>query len=914
VTTLVDRIDERGVVDQLVLAATAGLSGTCVLVGEAGMGKTALLEYAVERSEQLRHLVISGVEAETELGYGALHRLLRPFLPQRHQLPRPQRAALESAFGLESGEPADRFLVGLACLSLLADSATEQGLLCIVDDAQWLDRESLEALSFVSRRLEADGIALVFAIRDLGSAPGALDGLPTVTVAGLPDDAALALLSSRAQLPVEPDTARRLVSSTDGCPLALIELASTLTEQQLRGGELFGESLPIGQRLEDHFLEKVRELDAKAQLFLLVAATESSGDPMLVRRAADELGSDVAGEDGALASGLIALRPNVVFRHPLIRAAVYSGVPRGQRDAVHRTLAVLLDGVDLDRRVRHLAAAARQPDADLALELEEAGMRAASRGGYAAAVSAFLEAARLSPRSVDRAQRSLRAANSALLAGLPQRAEALLNHAFPHLEDPELRARAMLLDGTLRTPLADPASAPARLVAAAEALAPFDDGLARDAFIEAFSACMVAQRFTVGTTPKEVAQVALATIDRIKPAKNLVDFLLEGTAHLFLSDTSNALPLLERAVHVLRAGDATHEDTSRLYNFVMGVLNELGDDVTYNLWVKQIEQQARERGALIVLQLALLGRAKTELRSGRFMAAEMTYDEAVAVTGVMGSVPKFYELLKCELFAWRGQQDEARATAAKLRKWSASIGSAAASDCGDLAISLVELAAGRWTAAFEAIKPMLDPEAVGWNRLAFPIAIEATSRNGQRELATHYLSEMSARTPSATSWGQGQVALGRALIADDRDADVLYQQAIRLLESTTVVVEALQARLAYGEWLRRQKRRGDARIQLRIAYNRFSEIGATGFAARARAELEATGERAPTRSVGITSNLTPQESQAARRAASGATNKEIAAEMYISANTVDYHLRKVFRKLGISSRFELRDALPPLDT
>jgi DNA-binding CsgD family transcriptional regulator len=910
-TTLFDRIDERGVVDQLVQSAVSGLSGTCVFVGDAGMGKTALLEYAVENGHKLRHLVISGVEAESELGYAALHRLLLPFLRDRDQLPRPQRAALESAFGLERGEPADRFLVGLACLSLLADNAAKQRLLCIIDDAQWIDRESLEALSFVARRLEADGIALMFAIRDLGSVPGALDGLPTVTVAGLPEEAALDLLASQAQRPLEPDIARRLVSSTGGCPLALIEVASGLTEQQLLGGQMFGDRLPIGRRLEGHFLAQVRELDPTAQLFLLVAATESSGDLTLVRRAAYDLGSDAASEDAAFASGLIALRPNVVFRHPLIRAAVYGGALGAQRDQVHIALAALLDGVDPDRRVRHLASAARQPDADLALELEDSGIRAANRGGYAAAVSVFLEAARVSLGANDRTQRLLVAAKFALLAGMPQRADALLAQTFENLVDPELRAQAMLLDGMLRTPLADPASAPARLVAAAEALAPFDDALARDALCEALSASLVAQRYTTGTTPQDVARAALVTIDRTTSAASLVDLLIQGTAYLLLSDYSNAVPVLERAVALIRAGDISRYDMSG--NLVTCILNELGDDSTYNLWVRNIEEHARQRGALIVLQLALVGRAKAELRSGRFMAAEMTYDEVVTITGVIGGVPEFYELLKCELFAWRGQEEEARATAARLREWSAAIGSTVATNLANRSIATVELAAGHWSDALEAVEPLLDPVAVGQNRLALPIAINAASRAGKRELATHYVAELSARTPSDTAWGQGQVTLGRALIADDGGADVLYVEAIRLLESTSVVVEALQARLAYGEWLRRQKRRIDARAQLRVAYDRFSEIGATGFATRALAELEATGERAHKRSISVKSNLTPQETQAARRAASGATNKEIAAEMYISANTVDYHLRKVYRKLGISSRFELRDALPPLD-
>jgi len=713
VTELVDRDEERNTLDRVVDAAASGLSGTCVLVGDAGMGKTRLLEYAIQAAQSFRHLIIAGVEAETELGYAALHRLLRPILTQRDQLPAPQRAALESAFGLKSGEPADRFLVGLGCLSLLSDVATECRLLCIIDDAQWIDRESLEALSFVARRLEADGIALLFGIRDLASVAGALDGLPTLSVGGLPDDAALTLLSSSVDLPVEPQTARHIVTSTSGCPLALIELASAFTQEQLRGGEPVGDTLPIGRRLEDHFLEQVRQLDAAAQLFLLVAAAESSGDPFLVRRAAFELGSDAHAEDAAIASGLIALRPRVEFRHPLMRAAVYGGAPRALRDEVHRTLAAMLDRTDPDRRVRHLAAAAREPDANLALELEEAGLRAGRRGGYAAEASFLLEAAHLSPGSVDRATRLLHAAKASLNAGMPQRAEALLEQALPDLRDPLLRADAMLLDGTLRTPLADPPSAPARLVAAAEMLAPLDFELAQTAFLEALTACTIAQRFTVGTTTEDVARAALTTIKRAGPKATLAGELLEGAAHLFVADYSTAMPILHKAATALRAGDVTRDEVSRWYTIVLTLTNDLADDETYNSWVARAEQQARVDGALIVLQVVLLGRAKAELRAGRFMAAEMTYDEVVEITRVIGGPPEFYEMLKCELYAWRGQEREARSAAAPLRDAAAAIGSAAAVHHADVAIATMELGAGRYAEALRAIETMVDDNLPG---------------------------------------------------------------------------------------------------------------------------------------------------------------------------------------------------------
>jgi DNA-binding CsgD family transcriptional regulator len=914
VTELVDRVEERDVLDRLHDAARSGFSGVCVLVGDAGMGKTRLLEYTSQNLDEFRHVDISGVEAEADLGYAALHRLLRPFLHRSDNLPVPQRNALETAFGLKAGDPADRYLVSLACLTMLADAATEQSLLCVIDDAQWIDRESLEALSFVARRLEADRIVLLFALRDLASVAGALDGLPTLNISGLPDDAALALLSSNVDLTVEPETARRIITTTSGCPLALIELASGLTADQLRGREPLRDNLPIGRQLEEHFLKQVSVLDPDAQLFVLVAAAESSGDPALVRRAAFELGADAHAEDAAIASGLIALTPNVVFRHPLIRTAVYGGARRSQRDQVHLTLAAMLERTDPDRRVHHLAAAARVPDEPLAFQLEEAAQRSMSRGGYAAETSFLVEAAQLSPAPEKRAARLVKAANAALNAGMPQRADALLEQAFPDLEDPLLRAKALAVDGALRTPLADPASAPVRLVAAAEALAPFDRGLARDAFLEALSACTVTQRFAVGTTTEDVARAALTLVDGERPAETLAETLLEGLARSFVGDYAGAAPILHQAATTLRRGDVTRDEVARWYFLAFTAINELADDATFNAWLEHAERQARADGALIVLQVVLLARAKTELRVGRFAAAEVTYDEVVDITRAIGGPPEFYEALKCELHAWRGQDAETRAAASPLRELAAAIGSGASVCIADIAVATLELGASRYAEALNAIEPVVTDYLPNWTFLVLPMAIEAASRSGETARAESYLSELTNRaTASGTPLALGLLARGRALVADDSEAEALHREAIQLLESTTVVTELLQAQLAYGEWLRRQKRRVDARVLLRTAYEGFTQIGAAGFATRARSELEATGEHVQSSSIDARTYLTPQETQAARLAATGATNAEIAERMYISANTVDYHLRKVYRKLGIESRRDLRNAAASLD-
>jgi DNA-binding CsgD family transcriptional regulator len=914
VPLLLDRAEERAAIDRVIGEIATGLSGACVLSGDAGMGKTRLLEYAVDSAPQLRSVWISGVEAEKELGYAGLHRLLRPYLARRDQLPEPQRAALESAFGMHVGAPADRFLVGLACLSLLADVASERGLLCIVDDAQWIDRESVEALSFVARRLAADGIGLLFGVRDVDLASGVFDELPLLNISGLPDDASLELLSASIETAIDPTIARHIVLTTSGCPLALIELAKGLTQEQLRGGYRDGDALPLGRQLEEHFLRQVHELAPAAQLFLLVAAAESSGDPVLVRRAAFRLGADDEAEDGAIASGLIAIRPNVVFRHPLVRAAVYAGAPRSLRDTVHETLAALIDRTDPDRRVRHLSAAAREPDEAIALELEQAGLRAGRRGGYAAEASFVFEAAHLSAAPAERSRRLLLAATAALNAGLPQRAEALLEQARPDLQDPLLEIEAIRLDGRLRVPLADPPSAPARLLAAARAIEPFDARLARESFVEALEACVVSQQFTVDVGTEEVARAALATVGGASNPPTLLDMLLTGTASLFIADFAHAMPVLRDVARVLRDGPVDRGDIARWFNLGLAIANELWDETTHDAWADRVEESARATGALILLQVALLGRAKRETRRGRFTAAEMTYDEVVEITRMLGGPPAFYELLKADLYAWRGQEPETRAAAAALRDAAVAIGSAPGVDIADLAVATLDLGLGHYAQALAAVEPLVLHNQPGWTCLALAIAVEAAVRADRPDRAAQYLAQLGERASAAdTTWARGQLARCRALLAEDDLAEDFYVESITLLSMTSVRTELAQAQLAYGEWLRRQNRRVDARSQLRIAYDAFAVMGAEGFATRARSELSATGEKIARRSVGTGTDLTSQESQAARLAAGGATNAEIASRMFISANTVDYHLRKVYRKLGISSRRELARAIPPLD-
>jgi hypothetical protein len=601
----------------------------------------------VRSAPGLRSVWVAGVEAERDLGYAGLHRLLRPFLDLRGELPAPQRDALASAFGLHSEGPADRFLVGLACLALLTQVTVEQGMLCVIDDAQWIDEESLAALAFVGRRLSVDRIGLLFGVRDGERATDALGGLPTITVDGLPDDAALDLLSTRTDVEVDADLARRVVAATSGCPLALLELTSDLTDDQLRGGRAVREPFPIGRRLEEHVLRQVRALDEPTQLFALIAAADTSGDAALVRRVAADLDAvtDVgAAEDAVVAGRLLTTNPDVVFRHPLIRSAIYGGAPAELRRTVHTAIAAHIDpATDPDRRAQHLAAAAREPDESLAAELEQAAARAGKRGGYSAESSFLLLAAQLTPVVEDRARRMLRAATAAFDAGLPHRAEALLDQARSGLDDHLFQAEATRLEGRLQVPLARPPAAPALLVAAARAFAPHDRTRARSTLAEAIEASLVAQQFTTGTSLEEIGRLALASPRDGTGPPALHDLLLDGMASLFTGNHAAAMPILREAVTRLARGDITGADVAVSYHFGVVVINELWDDEAYGLWSHRAETVAREHGALIALQVTMLALAKHETRAGRFAAADAHYDETIEITRAIGGYVPFYD-------------------------------------------------------------------------------------------------------------------------------------------------------------------------------------------------------------------------------------------------------------------------------
>jgi len=907
------RDQERDAIDRAIEATRKGLSSALVLRGDAGMGKTTLLDYAVAASPELRVLRLAGVESEAEFGFGGLHRLLLPFTPDIERLPERQRAALESAFGLETGAPADRFIIGLAALSLLANAARRQPLLCIVDDAQWFDRESLDALTFVARRLRADRIAMLFAVRGSPNASGPpFDGLSAVAIDGLHEEAALDLLAAVVAGPIDHDVARKIVAETGGCPLAVVELARGLSAEQLAGGGVLPEPLPITGRLERHFLAQVHTLPEATQTFLLLAAADAAADGTIIWRAADELGIPSSAADAAVAAQLIAIDPRVEFRHPLIRSAILNGAHAAERRGVHRALASVSDADGhADQRAWHLAAATIGTDEAVAVELERGGQRAASRGRYAAEAAFYERAAALTPSPSRRAERLLAAAQAHVTAGAHDTATAMLREAAPLLTGPVSRAQAQRLQAALHS-FTLPNEIPAVLLDAARALEPLDARLARDTYTEAIEAVLVSGQLTKGTTRAEIAHAALAAPPAPEVEPTVADLMLEGFSTRFVVGYAAAAPILRRGIAALVATPFTATGISRGSTLGSNAAAELWDAEGYGGMLAPLEATERERGALDSLRITLGGLGHYDMWSGRFAVAEARHSEAAEISRALGADPRVWELLKVELFAWQGRDAETRAiVGALMGPFVRASGAGVAVNLAHIALSLLEIAQGRYQEALDAAAPLVDEDLPPHGSQALPEIVEAASRSGHEDRATAAYAELEIRArASGTPWALGLLARSRGLLSDDAEADAHYREAIELIGTTVVKTDLARAHLLYGEWLRRQKQRQAARDQLTIAYDLFNTMGATAFAERARIELTATGATARRRSVETAHELTGQEHQVARLAADGATNNEIAATLFLSASTVDYHLRKVYRKLGITSRRQLRSSIP----
>jgi DNA-binding CsgD family transcriptional regulator len=908
---LLDRLNERIQIDHVLEAAEQGMSAVLVLQGEAGTGKTALLEYAIGSASDLGVVRLVGIESEIGLSFAALHQLLLPFLGDLDSLPAPLRHALATAFGLHDGGPPDRFLVGLASLTLLSGAATARSLLCVVDDAQWLDQESAAVLAFVARRLHADAIGMLFAVRDPSERHASLDGLPRLRVRGLGPADARELLASAAADRIDSEVSERIIAQTSGNPLALIELGRELAPGQLTGEIALPQPLPLGRSLQARFLSQVRGLPAATQIMLLTAAADPTGNPALLWRAGQQLsfGFDAAGP--AEAHDLVTIGPTTLtFRHPLVRSAIYHGATLVDRQRVHRALAEATDrGSGADLRAWHRSEAAHEPDETVAAELEHAAERAWSRGGWAATGAYLTRSASLTPDAAARLRRVLAAAQAENTAGASLRAQALLDSVAGQLDDPRQRMVAQRIQGAIYYALMEPAKTASILLSAARQIAPIDIGLARDALLDALAASRVCGRLgAAGASGADIARAARSMPPSPKAATGISDLLLDADTTLLLDGHEAAVPQLSRVVAALRQAPMDSADLLTWTGIGCWAAGALGDDDALYSLGSRLEEQARVQGAVPALSIALLFAGVSELFAGTLGRARAMFTERDAIEEARSSNCGVGKVM---VLAWQGQVSETRAQAAAVARAATEDGLGWKLVYVEYALAVLELGLGHYEEAL-ASAPHGYEENVILSTFALPDLIEAAVRCGQLEIARDILDRVGRRAAaSPTPLALGLLARSRALLADGPDAEALYREAIGHLRLARGVSHLARAHLLLGEWLRRNKRRRDAREHLQAAHSAFETMGAGAFAERARLELAATGQTARKRTPGHHGDLTPQELHVAVLAAAGSTNPEIAAQLFISPKTVDYHLGKIFRKVGVGSRREL--ARVPLD-
>ncbi len=911
---LVGRAAERETIDTLLAAAEDAHSGALVLAGPPGIGKSALVQYAIDSACGFRVLRVSGVESEMAFGYAGVHQLVLPILESVHQLPEPQRDALDAVIGTVQHDALDPFLAGLAVLSLVAEAARDQSVLIVVDDAQWLDEESATALSFVGRRLRAERVAMLVAVREMPEPGVRFEGLRRLDLAGLPVPEAVDLLCSAAAVPVDDIVARRIVDATQGNPLALVELPAVLTVEQLRGAAPLPDPLPIGERLSALFAARVRALDADAPTLLLLAAAERLGDPRLLRRAADAIG-EVSWAEAiakAEASGLVTFTPTVEFRHPLVRSAIYYAASAADRRRAHAALAGALDAEgDADRRAWHLGAAANGPDEAVARALEASADRARQRGGSSAAALYLWRAAELTPDPERAAERLLEAARAELVGARGPRARDMLERsrasglAERHRADAAwTEALVHIVDGTVREPAALMAEAlplvgaHQRALAVGASVAGETAALAGGHLVEnsirtavAAGTLAVIDRCHI---PDPIAQVAAGIATALRGERVAAVAMLRAATTAAVRDQARLQELAGRSVHVV------YFDTVLA---AAEVLDERAWEELSRAWV----QLARRIGALAALPHGLSFGSWLEVLQGRLGSAAShvaEIEDIVSVTGSRGLLgsPAPAELLRA---AWQGNEDATRAGARRMMRDAHERGQGMGVDHAYAALAVLELGAGQYDAALRAARHVYDHDSLVLGTLALPDLVEAAARCGETDTAERALERLSERaSASRTPWAKGLLARAKALVATGDEADQQFRASLEALSGSTIATDTARTQLLFGEWLRRARRRKEAREPLHEALEFFERIGAVGFATRTRAELAATGEHVRSRSAPAT-GLTPQEAQIARLAVSGERNHEIAAQLYITTSTVEYHLRKVFVKLGVSSRTQL---------
>ncbi|TVT46230.1 AAA family ATPase [Amycolatopsis rhizosphaerae] len=898
---LYGRDEERAVIDGLLDAAAQGRSGVLVLTGEPGIGKSALLDYAASSARDARVLRASATESEAALPFAGLQLLLRSAGPAVDALPAVQAAAWRGAMGLAPAADADRFLVGLAALSLLSELASGSPLLCLVDDAQWLDTESAEALSFAARRLDAEGVVLLFGAREGSAFPS--QGLPLRRLDGL-DASASAELLDRCGGELSPQLRYRVLAEAGGNPLALLELPSALATADAAppGG------LPLTERMRAAFATQVRGLPGPTRTVLRVAAAEDTGELAVVLRAAAALGASVDDLTPAERAGLVRITGGTVaFRHPLLRAAVYQEVPLAERLRLHRALAEALDRAeDADRRAWHRAAAATGPDEEVAAELERTARRAGERSGHTAAAAAYERSVQLTPAPADRDRRLLLAAEAAGEAGAVDHALELASRVSATPEDPALRARHVQVEAFGRFWQGRQHEAYQLLVSGAAGLAGTDPHRSLETLVEAVYIAWFTGRRELADAMDRLAATPVPAGDRLRPMTEMI----VGGLSLALARPADDGDLDTAFAEAVRSAAGDYRELL----FVCGVQLTTGRDRQARELSETLVSQARARGSISRLPNLLFMLAETQLFQGRHRDAEASAGEALRIA------------VDADLRHWHGQ----------LRGVLAHLAAIAGDEtrCRELtedvlvaphdpglprarwALGLLDLGYGRAAAALDRLGALAGgPDAYGLSVLrSVPDLVEAAVRAGEPDRATEPLrryTDWAHRTGQA--WAEALVLRCQALLAPEGEADKHFRRALERHQDDPRPFESARTTLLYGEWLRRARRKAEASTHLRTAHADFERLGAAGWADRAAAELTATGVTGTTTAApaGPAGTLTPQELQIVRLAGRGLSNKDIAAQLFLSPRTVGYHLYKAYPKLGVLSRGELAGL--PLD-
>ncbi|CAG6392062.1 AAA family ATPase [Streptomyces cocklensis] len=904
-TELIGRREECRVLDGLLTQARAGRSGVLVVRGEAGIGKTELLNHLLDQAVGCRVVRAAGVQSEMELSYAGLHQLCAPLLPRLDALPEPQRNALRTAFGMQAGDAPDRFLVSLAVLTLLAEAGGEEPLLCLVDDAQWLDRVSAQTLEFVARRLLAESVLLVLAVRESGSREILAD-LPELPVRGLDERDSHRLLDAVVTGPLDRRVRDRIVAETRGNPLALLELPRGLTAVEMAGGFGGPEARPLSSQIETGFLRRIRSLPAETQQLLLIAAIEPIGDVALLRRAAERLGICV---DTALtqaeASGLLILGTWVRFRHPLVRSAAYRAVGFEEQRRVHKALADSIDvGLDPERRVWHLASATAEPDEAVAAELEGSAERAQRRGGIAAAAAFLYRATELTPDPARRGARALATAQATYQAGAFDAALELVDAAELSRLDEAAEGQATLLRGQIMSAAKSASAGLPLLLEAARRLQPYDSELAVQTYRDAIYAALTAGRLATGGVC-DVAEAVLSAPGHVDTGSR-EGLLLTGIARAVTDGYAVGAPVILEAVATFRTESVSREEALGWLPLVCRMAHSTWDFDAWSELSARLVDLARSNGALAVLPSALLLRLSNRVFAGDLRGAASLAVEADAIGEATGSsFFAHYGALLVESF--KGREALAREAIETVTHDRLLQAEGKVTTATQWASAVLCNGLGRYEEAYvSAERGCENPQELGLSLQSRVEFVEAAVRLGRAAHAAEAVRTIEEMAQvSGTAWARGISAATRALLSVGRTADGLHREGIEQLDTAGTRMDSARARLRYGEWLRSKQRRKEARIQLSEAYEMLSDAGAEAFAERARRELQAAGVKVHERAPATPAVLTAKEAEIARLAQEGFTNPEIGARLFLSPHTVEWHLRKVFAKLGISSRKDI---------